>query len=188
VAHSQKMKFPITFLVLIILISCNRTLELKINPFEPNFNATLDNLRQWGFENKFFLDDGVCIYTKNIEQRIDMYFYLNVGDDCYKTTGQGIIIRLDTLGYHATFDELVPNNQDEWFLQNQQEFKKDSLEIINLLKTYNGTKVSNTERHGGSENLKFNVKATDSKEIYECIYSAYPQNQKALNFEITWTN
>jgi len=124
--------------VLTILISCSKTLELKVNPFELNFNATIDDLGRWGFENKFYLNNGACIYTRNIQQRVDMYFYLSVEDDCYKTTGQGITINLDTLEYHVTSDELVPPRLDQWFLQNRQEFNKDSLEIIDLLNTYGG--------------------------------------------------
>ena len=170
-----------------IFTSCSQVLELKKSPFEPNLNATVDNLRQWGFEVQSS-EDGVCVYTKDISSSIHMFFYLDhFNDNCYKTTGQGIIVDLDTLGYHVSFDEIVGNNDDKWFAQNQEEFQKDSLKIIDILKTYNGLKISNAKRLARSADLIFDVNSADSKDIVKCVYTAYPDNQKALIFEKTWT-
>ena len=152
----------------------------------PNSDATLENLSEWGFHRSFYMADGGVTYAKDIQKGIHMYFLFN-GDDGSKIAGQGMIIELDTLDYQVAVDEIVPDLQDECFLRNQQEFKKDSLVILDLLKTYSATKISNTERHAASD-LQFSVKAKDSNDIYQCIYSAYPQRRKALSIEITWAN
>ena len=170
-----------------ILANCSREMHLKESPFEINTNTTVEDPKRWGFEVKS-LDDGICVYTKDISRNVCMYFYLDFDDDCRKTTGQGIVIKLDTLGYHATFDEIVGNNEEKWFQRNRQEFRKDSLRIVELIEGYNGIIASHTKRLGGSTDLIFDVKSTIRNITVECRYTAYPQNQKTLHFELTWTN
>jgi hypothetical protein len=179
------MKLLSTFLVLTILVSCNRKLELRINPLDPNYNTTADNLNQWGFKVTT-IDHEYCIYKKRLTEKSEMYFYLHYEDNCFKTTGQGIIIELDTLGFHAAYNEYANNNLNKWFEQNRQEFQKDSLKIIDLLKTYNGFIASVPRRLASSANIIFNVASNNSSDIYECVYTAYPENIKTLTFEKIW--
>jgi hypothetical protein len=181
------MRSIIISCVVSLLTSCNPPIELKTSPFDPNMGRTVQDLKDWGF-NVQSLDDGICVYSKNISDSIEMYFYLDFEDDCNMTTGQGVVINLDTINFHVTREQILRDNDDKWFDMNKGEFKKDSLKILGLLKAFGGTKASNAKRLGVSTQLMFEVKQNDSGRIVPCTYSGYPQNQKTLTFEQTWQN
>lgn len=168
-----------------ILIACQRQRKLSLNPLEPNYNATVEDLNRWGFEFTSG-DDGICVYLKKIEGNTLMYFHLSSADHCLLTFAQGVSFSLDSLDYDVTEEEFNDQGYENWFKLNLSEFKRDSLKIVEILGKFNGAIVSSVERLGTSEHLTFRVGEWNSNETFDCIYTAFPQKMKSINISKTW--
>ncbi|UZR97974.1 hypothetical protein [Chondrinema litorale] len=179
------MKFYLSLFLFISLISCNNRKELKTNLFETNPNTTVEDLTSWGFEVTT-IDCGFCSYKKDLSESVTMNFLFTFDDDCFNTHGQTIKIRLDTLLQQVSDEDFLNSDIDKCYALNRIEFEKDSLKIIDILKSYNGIKVSNAKRLGSSESLIFDINTIDSDSTIECTYYAYPFTQKVISVEQYW--
>ena len=156
------MKFYLSLFLSISLSSCNNKKELKTNLFETNPNTTVEDVTCWGFEVTT-MDCGFCSYKKDLSKSVTMNFLFTFDDDCFNTQGQTITIRLDTLLQQVSDEDI---DFDKYYALNRIEFEKDSLKIIDILKSYNGIKVSNIKRLGSSESLIFDIKTIDVKHFW----------------------
>jgi len=177
------MKVIIIIFILVSLFSCEKALELKTSPFEPNTSAAEPDMKRWGFELTT-ASCGFCVYTKKISDQVEMYFYFDFEDNCYQSTGQGTSI---DLGPHHTF--MTDHDMDKYdslYSLNKLEFQRDSLKVKHVLDSLQADKISNTMRLGQSSRLIFMFRPKNSSDTIDCTYNAFTNNRKELNFEIVW--
>ena len=178
---------PITapWILFVLLLSCDHHPELSINPLEPNYHATMDDLTRWNFKERS-LDDGICVYQKTLTKSSSIFFYLSFDDGCVNTTQQGFTVTLDTLHNDVSPEDFTDENHGNWYRLNLVEFKKDSLQIEKIVKTYGGVIASPASRLGNSQILVFSIKNIASGKSFECDYYAFPQKQKCITLYATW--